>query len=313
MKVIQKNGKIYLQNTEEIISNIIMEPPKNFSLINNTEETVDFFNQVITVFNSENFNGTFVFNLNKIKCITADAIMYMNALALNRLSTRSGQKILLGWPKNKKCKNFLKRCGIKKYLSSGKGNSVKTNNYYTITGGKKADVDCIREIGLFTCDKLNIQIKDLDFITSTFVELMNNTEQHAYDINVDKFWYVFIEDTKTSVKYTFLDTGKGIPETMRKSFSDNIHDLLPIIEEDHSYFIFEALKGDIPRSSSEKAYRNTGLPEIYKNYKEKKLSKLKIISCRGVCTFHDSSRSQPNLKNMKVNFCGTLFTWEVKK
>lgn len=310
MNITRKNGKIYLEDGTKQIDLLFMKAPQNFSIINNTNEVVAYFNEVDLVINAENFHGTLVFDLGDVKNITADAVMYMNAMAINSTSSHFINKAALHFPKSSRCKGFLKRCGLGKYLSNKMGNLIETDKYYTIVGGKKADVDRIREIGLFTMEKLGIEKKDLDFITSSFVELMNNTEQHAYDNNMDKLWYVFIEDTKKTVKYTFLDTGKGIPETMRITFEN---DLRPIIEDDHSYFIFEALKGNVPRSSTAQVYRNTGLPEIYRYYREGKLSKLKIISCRGICEFFDSNRRNPKLLNMNTSFCGTLFTWEIEK
>lgn len=310
MNIIKKSGKIYIEDETKELNLLLMKAPTNFSIINNTNEVVSYFNQVNAAINAENFHGILVFELEGVKNITADAVMYMNAMAINSLSANLINKAVLHFPKSSKCKGFLKRCGLGQYLSDKKGNLIETDKYYTIIGGKKADVDRIREIGLFTMEKLGIEKKDLDFITSSFVELMNNTEQHAYDKNMDKLWYVFIEDTKKTVKYTFLDTGKGIPETMRKTFID---DFIPIAVENHSYFIFEALKGNVPRSSTAQVYRNTGLPEIYRYYREGKLSKLKIISCRGICEFFDSNRRNPKLLNMNTSFCGTLFTWEVEK
>lgn len=313
MKIYRENDKIYLEPRDQIVGAIIVNPPEIFSIINNTENTINFFNEVLTIFEAENFDGRLIFDLRKVTSITADAIMYMNAIAVKRISLKKDQKVSVIFPENKKCSNFLKKCGLKKYLLGLRNSKLETNKYYTITGGHTTDVKRIKEIGLFVCEKMNIEISDLDFITSTIVELMNNTQQHAYDEHIDKLWYIFIEDTKTSLKFTFLDTGKGIPETMIKSFETNIDDLVPIIEDDHSYFIFEALKGNVPRSSSNDTNRNTGLPEIYKHYKNNKLSKLNIISCKGVCKFYDSNKNVPKKMNLENSFCGTLFTWEVKK
>ena len=307
------NDKIYLNDMNTSYNNIVMSAPKYFSISKNTEETVNFFNEVAIVFLAENFEGRFIFDLTNVEEITADAVMYMNALAIERLSMYRRQIVSLTWPKDKRCQQFIKRCGLGNYLSDKKNCMIETKNFYTIVGGKTTDVDRIREIGFFVCNKMKVETKDIDFITSTFVELMNNTQQHAYDLKKDKLWYVFLEDTKGSIKCTFLDLGKGIPETMRKSFKDNINDLFPILEDDHSYFIYEALKGEYVRSSTNDAYRNTGLPEIYNYYKLGKISKLQIISCKGICTFFDSNRPTPKLFNLNHNFKGTLFTWEIKK
>lgn len=313
LSVINEGNVIYLKDKNLLLNHIEVSPPSNFSIIDNTEEVISFFNEVNTIFSAKNFSGSFLFDLKNVCHVTADAVMYMNALAINRLTHCENQKVLLKWPEKKKSKRILLNCGLKDYLSGGKNKTIRTKNNYTITGGRKTDVEHIRKIALFTKDKLHIEISDLDFITSTLVELMNNTEQHAYDYSDDKLWYIFVEDTKSSLKFTFLDTGKGIPETMRKSFGENIDDLLPILNDDHSYFIFEALKGEFLRSSTDVYYRNTGLPEIYKHYRERKLSKLKIISCKGVCNFYDSDRTHPNLYNLTNSFNGTLFTWEIKK
>ena len=49
------------------------------------------------------------------------------------------------------------------------------------------------------------------------VELMTNTKQHAYNDkgHMISNWYVFAEDVGDEVRFVFLDTGVGIPNTLR--------------------------------------------------------------------------------------------------
>lgn len=293
-----------------------LKAPTNFSIINNTEEVAKYFNKMELIFKVKNIDGACLyFDLSQVKKITIDAIMYMNAMVLLFMerSKDVDKEVGLFWPNDKKCKMFAKSCGIKDFMIKRKENEVvkSKNDNFNINGGEKTDIKKVKEIALYSCEKLNLERKDIYFISNTMVELMNNTEQHAYDKDDRKLWFIFIENTKNSLKYYFFDTGKGIYKTMRKSFGN---DLKAILEEDQSYFIFEALKRTIPRSSTSQENRNTGLPEIYKYYSDLKLlSNLKIISGRGVCEFYDSNRKKPLLWNLETEFNGTLFYWEVKK
>jgi hypothetical protein len=140
------------------------------------------------------------------------------------------------------------------------------------------------------------------------IELMTNTKQHAYNDTKRKFtttdWYVFARHDieSNSVRFIFLDTGEGIPSTVKKTFRET----LPIIGKSETSYIQSALEGELLRTRTGKTYRGKGLPKIYSFYKEGIIKDLTIISNYG---YFGSKRS--NDINQKLN--GTLFYWELSK
>ncbi len=114
MKIYRENDKIYLEPRDQIVGAIIVNPPEIFSIINNTENTINFFNEVLTIFEAENFDGRLIFDLHKVTSITADAIMYMNAIAVKRISLKKDQKVSVIFPENKKMFQLFKKMRFKK-------------------------------------------------------------------------------------------------------------------------------------------------------------------------------------------------------
>ena len=76
-----------------------------------------------------------------------------------------------------------------------------------------------------------------------FVELMNNTVQHAYDkseILSERNWYLYANANKEKIKIVFLDTGLGIAETVHRDWGEYFRD---IERKDDGYYVESALKG----------------------------------------------------------------------
>ena len=106
MNIIKKSGKIYIEDETKELNLLLMKAPTNFSIINNTNEVVSYFNQVNAAINAENFHGILVFELEGVKNITADAVMYMNAMAINSLSANLINKAVLHSQKAVNAKAF---------------------------------------------------------------------------------------------------------------------------------------------------------------------------------------------------------------
>ena len=91
------------------------------------------------------------------------------------------------------------------------------------------------------------------------IEMMNNSMEHAYtdielkeiiDIRIEDIWFVFIENSAKRLKFTFLDTGIGIPKSIFKKNRGNIEDIQRLFGNEQNKqlddsFIFRALTGRI--------------------------------------------------------------------
>lgn len=320
MKIVNVQGKKYIEDISKRVTSVNVEVPDVFDIFHNLDESLEFFSNIVTISECENFRGELIFDFKNVQVLSIDAIMY--TIALSNKICKENKNITCGIikPKRSKCKKLFLKCGIGFFLKHDGEFKEDYNDYFSITFGYTVDVDKARLMSDFCHDKLGFDNNELKFIYKMFIELMNNTVQHAYinDISYSKPWFAFIENTKSKLKFTFLDTGVGIPLTVQKHENwdefNTQNDLKNLIEGNDSRFIFSAMCGDVKRSATGDPYRGRGLPEIYGYYKDDKhTSKLKIVSGKGVCQFYDSKRDVPILRDSNKNFQGTLFYWEIDK
>ena len=320
MQIININGKDYIESYEKFVSEVKLSVPEELDIFNNTEETLQFFWGMLRITGCVNFKGIFILDFKNVKKLSIDAIMYMLVLVIK--NKNSNIEFAVTKPKNSKCKRLFLKCGIGKFLQHKGDFKEDFNDYFSIVFGNTVDVEKAKSMSDFCHSKLGVKSNEFKFIYKIFIELMNNTVQHAYiaeKAKSQKMWFVFIEDTESRLKFTFLDTGVGIPSTVQKhedwsELWNTQNDLKNLIEGNDSRFIFSALSGDVRRSATGDLNRGRGLPEIYGYFKNDKFtSNLKIISGKGICKFYDSQREVPILNDLDSNLLGTLFYWEIDK
>lgn len=316
------NNKIYDKKGRELCKNesVILYTPKILSFFDNTVPTMTLFKRARMFLECSNCYKL-IYNLKNVEKITIDVIMYMVALSNDIRRDKPFIQFALSLPTKEDTKNFVKKCGLKQFVKGNNDYIVEDcKDYYTIAIGSKADPLITKSICEFVYPFLGINKSDGFFLYNTFIELMNNAEQHAYDFNRDdKKWFTFVENTNDKIKFTFLDTGIGIPNTVFKKTTYKTNgfdalDLIDLAENKDARFIFSALIRENKRSQTRLDNRGHGLPEIYSYYRDGKYtSNLKIISGHGICMFSDNEREKPILINMDQKFHGTLFFWEINK
>ena len=122
-------------------------------------------------------------------------------------------------------------------------------------------------------------------------------------------WYIYAESVDDSIEFIFLDTGEGIPATIRKNFAEIVFQLVLKTQND-ARFISSALKGAF-RTETKEGYRGKGLPGIYEDSKSGNISGLTILSGNGECFASDSYEIIE--KNSDSFFEGTLVRWKYNK
>ena len=215
--VTHSHGKSYNLTKEHILY-----APKNLSLNDNEEETINFFERALEVGKKCSVNHNIYFDLQDVEIITADAVMYIIAFINNfKRLTMLNIKIAGNLPKNNSARLFLEDVGFYSYVSGLKRtHQPNIKNRFQISHGKNADGELAGKI----CDFINNIMGRKDLISTKrlypmIMELMTNTRQHAYNKNqmssiMDCNWYIFAERLNNCIKFIFLDTGVGIPTTL---------------------------------------------------------------------------------------------------
>ncbi len=297
--------------------------PENFSIIENPNETISFFNHMIDVIekirikvkNNYKLKKVYLFKIDMkcVKRITSDALMYLLTVIKN---TREKKSLPINWignfPEDLEIKEFLQASGYLEYMTTDKRNLKKTNDKIQIRTGKTyvytdENIDIRKEVVDFSIEKLNKTKRDLQFLFNILTEVITNIE-HAYNLNTelifDPSWYIMVENDLDKVRYTFMDNGLGIPTTVKKKKLEEVFNRLNI-DKEYKY-IKTALDGTYKRTQTGQTERSTGLPDVYEKFKNNKISNLIIIS-----NYAYYCEDRP--RDMQENLIGTIICWEIEK
>ncbi|CDA30828.1 putative uncharacterized protein [Clostridium sp. CAG:492] len=288
----------------------IFSVPKIFSILENPEETISFFNNVIKEIEkiySNNILYIFLVDMEDVQKITGDALMYFLTVMRNyRVRGCKGIYWRGNFPKNEDISNFLKCSGFLGYLDTPKCNLMHTDENIQIKSGSLIEPNVMKSICDFTNDKLNTDRKYSRFLANMLTELMTNTKDHAYNSNnkFDFCWYVFVENSQDYIRYTFMDNGLGIPTTVNKRLGEKIKEYINI-DKEYKY-IESCLSGNFLRTETNLTHRGKGLPEINSYYNDNKMSNLTIISNHA---YYQKNKS----KDLINHLIGTIVYWEIDK
>ena len=216
--------------------------------------------------------------------------------------------------------NEPRDAGIKKmFIESGfysyvkyKGNQPLTKNTDTIQilTGYNTDTNLAKQMSDFAIAKMNVSKSQCRFLYIMMIELMSNTIKHAYndEETMNRCWYCYSEYNRDedSIAFTFVDTGEGIPSTVRKNFAEKL-DILKIYGEDK--YVISALNGKF-RTSTLQSHRGKGLPKIRDFCFNKKIQDMRIITNKADVTVGDCSFNSTLLTH---SLKGTLYYWKIYK
>lgn len=290
---------------------IKIRAPKDFSVINNSKETIEYFNKIINIMNSKRVNLRIFLDMIYIENLTIDAIMYTIAIIKNYKYKNVFKYSFCGnTPREVNSRVLFNESGFFKYVNSS--NSILSHNSrkIQIRSGNKVEPSCVKYI----CDFINISCGTKKIFTQNIynmiIELMTNTVQHAYNSENLLFfnsWYVFVESQDDCIKIVFLDTGEGIPKTVKKKLREKV----PFLKND-SKLIYSSLNGE-QRTETNNSYRGKGLPSIADKFIGGYMENLVVFSGAGSCSIEDWNRKVYELKDLEDELFGTLFCWEINK
>ena len=313
-RLLSKGKRSVIRNRDSshsvVLHRKVLSAPSIFSIIQNESETLSFFERTIEIINDCDFRDSLYFDLSNIEQVTPDALMYIIAIINNSKRILSRRIPCSGnLPNNEEAKHLIEEYGFYKYVSSSHiKEHAQRDDRVQIISGSQADGIVASQM----CDFANSMF-DLGGLHATrdlyrmILELMTNTKQHAYDSETSHMqnkWYIFAERNHEHIQFIFLDTGLGIPNTIKTKMREKILKGLGYVND--SKLIASTLKGEF-RSETGEPYRGKGLPGIYRDIQSGCLSNLNIISCRGHCIVNKDS----DIKQYKLSstFEGTLFCW----
>lgn len=296
--------------------------PKNFSLINNPDNCIKYFNDALDLINQyqlQPITDTVQFEISEIEYLTIDAIMYQLAIMTNLRAKTRNIKILRGtMPKREEIKKTLIESGFLSYVKTPDVIVPKQSSKTTeILTGEIVDGESVGKIIDFVNNYFKNTTQNSKFLYTLLSELMTNTKDHAYDKDDENQftnrWYLYadVDETNEKIKITFLDTGYGIPNTVRKKIDERIKEMMSKEKTDAEY-IYSALKGEF-RTATKQKHRGEGLPFINECVENERIKNLKIISSYGMINVKDNKINIDSIKYLKNSLPGTLYYWEMDR
>lgn len=124
----------------------IFTAPENFSILNNPEETIRFFNNIIKIVkdipktNNKSKKVRIQINLSCVTKITSDALMYLLTIVSNDKLLYKRNIIWRGnFPRDRNINEFIKGSGFLNYMETDKDNRIHKDENIEIKRGNKMD------------------------------------------------------------------------------------------------------------------------------------------------------------------------------
>lgn len=280
---------------------VLMTVPSCFDFISNAENLLVFFNDL-----RKNLEKNPVrLDMSKVTEINSSALLYLISLVQDMKMKKKTFVIHGNLPNDKKCCEVMEQSGFFKYAKrtdharmEDKGNTLQ------ISSSGKMDPHKVSQCCEFVRNKLEVDRLGTKWLYSVICEIILNATHHALSHWKEEFdsWYMFAKYQDNYVELVILDTGLGIPNTVKKNFLEKIR-LWP--DSDDASLIQSALNGDF-RTQTKQGYRGKGLPEIFNYYANGVIKNIVIISKHGYINGREK-------KNLTGKFNGTLFALRIEK
>lgn len=281
-----------------------IEAPKEFSLIENTEAVLAYFKSA-----RENLSNGFPirFDISKIETLTSDAI----ALQIARIKDANFHKnsgIFGNAPDDPNLQQLFLQSGLYEHVST-KGIKPKSKDtlIHKVTKNK-VEPQLAKEACLVGLRHTFQSEEIFDPLFDILIEVMQNTNNHAGEKRGEYDWWLHIfNEPETNIsKYTFLDLGVGIFESLpAQSFKRKFGELIGLT---HNASLVEPLFNGEIKSRTGRPERGNGIPQVYDSSKHRAFNKFIMITN----DVHVNMKTL-EIQKLKNNFSGTLFYWELKK
>lgn len=300
--------------------NQIFKAPRVFSMRDNPDETIKFFNRILDTEHKYSFGTHFYIDSSEVEEVSVDALMYLIAIVNDIKYNKVFQYSFEGnYPRSSTAKKIFIQSGFVNFVNSGTLPGLfKNKERFEIRQGSYTNTTVAGELCKFVQQHCHLTRIDTLSLYPIFIELMSNTRQHAYKEAKSKyqyqkanFWYCAAEKRSDYVKFVFLDTGLGIPTTVKKKATENFSRKLGLNGLKDSELIRSALSGDYLRTETKQHNRGKGLPQITSCFHTGLIKDVFVYSGKGCCMLSEYDQQDYQVAEYSSKLFGTLFSWKV--
>lgn len=289
--------------------------PKDFRLLHNTEECVNFFKKVRSRSRAVMNDGRMEIriDLSRIEHIDFASTMMLDAICEELASSNPICNVYGTSPLRNDCRQYLLDSGFlnnkynefgRKYPDLGHSENIKIERGRTRL--EDADIQKVVDIEKRICKHVTGYEGKAFAHINMIKEICGNTVDWSEAVHDQWIYGTKFEDGKVIV--VALDLGKGILESISRKFSALIKDIL----DSNSHV--EILEGAYERkygSKSRKPNRNRGLPSIKYANEMGHIKDLIVITNNVLLDFTNKNNSCKFVAHKSRGFNGTLYSWRI--
>jgi hypothetical protein len=279
--------------------------PKIFSLIENPENTLSFFER----FDAACKDPYRVFiDSDQVERVTIEALL----LLLAKIQGKKHRCAGIGGeePKNEEVKKVFAQSGFYDFFATkphGYHQQNTTGRLLKRRDGKRVREGVCADLVHYTTKKVFGIRKKNGGLYRTLIECMANTRDHARldGTAIEPWWVAVYFDERTGIAhFAFLDTGVGIFKSARmQSFLTHLGRFVGIISNvDLLNDVLDANLG----SRTNLPYRGKGLPSVKRALMRSQIRNLKLLTNDALL---DASSREG--KTLQRSFKGTCLTWDI--
>lgn len=295
-----------------------IKAPANFSLINNIEEMLRFIDSLKRAFAKH--RKVYV-KLHKLKSMTDDAIVLLLSNVLefkNAMIDFNGSR-----PYDVSIARRLEKSGFfdilygnrkKEYWNKGESFSINKDKSMYTHATKNVDSELTSELIENSAEYLWGEKRRCRGVQRIFLELMQNTNNHASRHPGEKYWWVNISllNNPKRIGFSFIDYGMGIFTSLNtKGTNAKFYNWINKIKQlcnpvDHHEVLRLMMLGDFHSTVTGHPYRGKGIPGIYNEIAKGSITKLVIISNDAYANTQDN-----DYHKLRHSLQGTFVYWEI--
>ena len=319
----------------------VLGVPKQVSITNNFDESIKFFKKIENKLMKFDECDELIIDLSGVEYVGVASLIYLLSVLYKARKKNHCCKVTILEPINDIPKLRMYNSGLAHYIKLfmnydelPKIWNNDTKYVYQIVQGSKVDSGIAGSV----CDWMHglldgFTIRDTKPIYEMLIELMSNTYTHSGKVHGENNWYLYSEKRENDFNFIFLDAGRGIPKTVRKTFQEKVNIKLnrTSISQNAPYnnrnirnksnykmndaiLIESAFDGDF-RTSTGQTHRGKGLPQIARILNLDAIHFGVVYSGRGRCEANKTTQKDSGvrfkLKFLQHSLDGTLYNWKM--
>ena len=283
------------------IKSVHLTAPVHFSILENSDESIRFVNQI-----TYEKNSNLILDLESIERLSPDAI-----IALISAISFVDMKVVGTGIKNQEMQEMLEASGFYDYVKSDRSNSTGKYGSIRHCQSEVVESNTANELVQFATKKLYDRPRNLPGCYRTLVECMGNTREHATQIGpgFQKVpWWAMVHCNESGASFNFVDSGVGIMKSAKISGMARVSRAFRMLGRPE--ILKRLFLGDSETIGSGTGLpnRGNGLPHMRKDLERGAIAKLTVVT-NNVFADVEAGAYSP----LGESFRGTLIHWEIRK